>query len=166
VFVGPDGRVERSMVKAWEAHKRSTAEGQQEGVGEEKDEKQQQEEKRQQQEEKQQEEKQQEEECDDDEPGDALEEVVSLVAVAIDPREANPGVDRRCGICLDDCLDGTQTASQADGSWGRTVCCQAKFHHQCLVQWLRQSEYANVCPQCRTKQKSMSSRRLLALSGE
>ena len=163
VFHGPGGEIARSMIEAWRKHGQQEAwrKPEPEGGGSSTD-----------QHDKhekdwpQEDDEEDDVEDDEEDGGEEAEEVLSLVAVEIDPREANPGVDHRCCICLEDCLDGTQDAaqdaSQSAESWGRATCCQAKFHHQCLVQWLQQSEYANLCPSCRCKVKSTSSRRLLS----
>ena len=67
-----------------------------------------------------------------------------------------------CAICLEECLeDGSDPAT----AWGQAMCCQAKFHYQCLCQWFQQPGFENTCPQCRRRPKSVSSRRLLRRQG-
>ena len=65
---------------------------------------------------------------------------------------------RVCSICLEAL---SPSGGDPSLSWGQAVCCEAKFHYQCLCKWLQQDAFVNSCPHCRRKPKSMSSRRLL-----
>ena len=63
-----------------------------------------------------------------------------------------------CSICLEAV---SSSGGDPSMSWGQAVCCEAKFHYQCLCKWLQQDAFVNSCPHCRRRPKSMSSRRLL-----
>jgi len=94
-------------------------------------------------------------------------ELTSRLVEIIIPKGAVPGlaaassageVLNHCGICLEECVE--EKSDPAMG-WGQAMCCQAKFHFQCLCKWFQQPSFQNSCPQCRRRPKSVSSRRLL-----